>query len=361
MDLQHIADYDRIVERFEAWWHCQIVDRPPVTVQVRPHTQPTPIEPTGSRRNWALDAELVVNRFEANLAHQRFVGDTLPIFNPNVGPDQCATLFGAELEFGEKSTWCHPILSDVRQVIGRQPAFDNDYWRAITAMTRLSVHRGTGRWITGMPDLHTNADTLSALRGPENLCLDCVEDLEGVAAACQWVTRFFPQMFDNCWSIVSAAGQPCTSWIPCLHRGRSYNVQSDFICMISPAMFRHAVLPSLRAEMAHLERSIYHLDGPAALVHLDDFLSLPELNGLEWMFGAGQGPSRKWLQIYQRIQAAGKCIELCCENFEDAQALAEHLRPEGIWFRIWGAYPEEDARAFVAWVGQWAAAKHTQS
>jgi hypothetical protein len=159
------------------------------------------------------------------------------------------------------------------------------------------------------------------------------------------------------WKRIEAVGQPATTWAPMLHAGRAYVTSCDFICMISSPMFRQAILPSILMEMRFLQRNIFHLDGPGALRHLDDLLALPELNGLQWVYGAGNGPGRKWIKVQQRAQAAGKCIQLLCEDLDDAKALAADLRPEGVWFCPGGSYPRKQAQEFLDWTARWAAGK----
>jgi hypothetical protein len=143
-----------------------------------------------------------------------------------------------------------------------------------------------------------------------------------------------------------------------LHHGRTYVTNCDFICMISTRMFEDAVLPSILREMRYLDRNIFHLDGPGALRHLDTLLSLEELDGVQWVYGAGRGgAAARWIDVYRRIQSAGKCIQLLCEDLNDAKAVAEHVRPEGVWFCPGGTYSREEAEAFVAWAARWAAGK----
>jgi hypothetical protein len=120
-------------------------------------------------------------------------------------------------------------------------------------------------------------------------------------------------------------------------------------------MFSRAILPALKRETEYLERSIYHLDGPEALRHLDAVLELPRLNGIQWVYGAGNEPAARWVDVYRKIQAAGKCMQVICTDMHDAQAVAEHLRPEGVWFSVGGSYPRDEAEAFLRWAERWAA------
>jgi hypothetical protein len=359
VELQYQPDLDKVLERFEAWWQCELLDRPLVEIHVRRETQPElPTKSHASLRDRWMDVEYNLDRFEASLEGAVLLAETVPIFIPSLGPEVCATVFGCELEFSEGTSWSIPVAGSCRQVMDIRPDLDNVYWQNLRAQADASIERGRGRWITGLPDLHTNGDLVAALRDPQDLCLELADDIDAVRAACDYVTDVsYERMYEDMWRRIEAAGQPCTTWTPALHAGPSYPVSCDLICMVSPHMFRRTILPSLVWEMRYLERSIFHLDGPDALRHLDDLLAQPELNGLQWVYGAGQGPARKWIDVYRRAQAAGKCLQILCENADDARALAEHLRPEGVWFCVGGSYRRDEAEAFVDWSARWAAGK----
>jgi len=224
-------------------------------------------------------------------------------------------------------------------------------------MTDLSLQRGAGKWLTGITDLHTNGDLLASLRDPQALCVELVEDPDAVRAACDYVTTHYALMYDDLYAPLAAAGQPSLTWIPAPHAGRMYATSCDFICMISPAMFEATILPAIVWEMRYLDRNIFHLDGPGALVHLDRLLSLEEMDGVQWVYGAGNEPAARWIDVYRRCQAAGKCLLIYTVDLDDARAVAEAIRPEGAWFHIGGSHRRADAEAFVAWVSRWAAGK----
>jgi hypothetical protein len=359
VELQHKSDFEKAMQRLEAWWECQIIDRPPVTIHVRPQSRPRlPDKHHATLRDRWFDAEHKLDRMEASLDGAVFLAECFPKFDPGLGPEQCACVFGCELQFSETTSWSIPVAASCREILSMQPDLDNVYWNSLRQQTDLSLQRGAGRWVTALPDLHTNADLPAALRDPQALCLDLIDDPPSVRAACDYVTEAAYQlMYDDLWKRIEAAGQPCTTWTPYLHAGRAYVTSCDFICMISSEMFRQAVLPSIVWEMRFLERNLFHLDGPGALRHLDDLLAQPELDGLQWIYGAGNSPAARWIDLYRRVQAAGKGIQLVCEGIDDAKAVAEHLRPEGVWFCPGGAYSREEAEAFLQWAGRWAAGR----
>jgi len=360
MDLDTKPDFPEALRRFEAWWDGEIVDRPPVTLHVKrdrpPSRTPPPKQHDTLREKW-LDVEYKLDCFEASLDGAVFLAETFPAFWPNLGPEVCSALFGCELKFSERSSWSIPAAESCREIADIQPDFENTYWRTILDATDLSIERGRGRWITALTDLHTNGDLLAALRDPQNLCLDLADDLDAVRAACDHVTTFYPRIHDDLWSRIAAAGQPCTTWLPTLHAGRSYATNCDFICMISPEMFQRTILPGIVEEMRYLERNIFHLDGPGALKHLDALLAQEELDAVQWVFGAGHGPAAAWPDVYQKIQAAGKSMQIPAEDLDDARAVMEHIRPEGAWFTIGGAHDRPAAEAFLRDTERWAAGK----
>jgi len=356
MKLERKPDLDRVLERFEAWWHGEILDRPPVTIHSKPERPPRlPRKEHACLRDRWMDVEYHVACAEARAEVGVYLAETFPCYGPGMGPELTATVFGCELQFAPDTTYSVPVAGSCRDILRMQPDLDTPYWNAIRTMTDLSLERGRGRWLTALPDLHTNGDLVAALRNPEDMALDCADDQEGVRLACDHVTEVsYALMFEDLWSRIAARGQPCATWTPALHAGPAYPVSCDFICMVSERMFQETILPSIITEMRYLDRSVFHLDGPDALRHLDALLDVPELDAVQWIYGAGNGPAARWIDVYQRVQAAGKGVQLVCETIGDAKTVAEHLKPEGVWFCPGGQYDRQEAEAFIDWVAGWA-------
>jgi hypothetical protein len=113
-------------------------------------------------------------------------------------------------------------------------------------------------------------------------------------------------------------------------------------------------LPGLIEECKFYDRSIYHLDGPGALKHLDSILSIPKLNAVQWVPGAGNGGFERWIPVYQKIQAAGKGIQLATVSLKNLELVFETLRPEGVWFSgIEGVHDRETAEAVLKRIAAW--------
>lgn len=354
---------DACCRRFDAWWNRDVADRPPMSVVVRPtraYDGPTSHHAT-LRDRW-LDVTYQVESAQARFRQHDDVGESLPIWMPNVGPELTATLLGCELEFGERTSWSTPIIHDPEQwqaIAERRPDFDNVYWHAIERMTDAALDAFAGEALVGIADLHGNYDILAALRDPQMLCLDLVDEPAGVRAAAGAAGRAYVAGLRRLHERISAAGQAVsTTWVPYCHRGLAYVPSCDFWCMVGPAMAERIILPSIVAEIEPMQRSIFHLDGPRALPHLDLLLGLPQLDAVQWVFGAGNGPASSWIDVYRRIRAAGKSVQVLAQTPADALSVLEALGPPGVWLCV--AEPFDtvaEAEAFIEQAARTGAAR----
>ena len=356
MELATKPDFAKTMQRFEAWWHCEVLDRPPVNMSVasnKPVKWPDKKHATQRERWFDLDYHFACR--DAWVESRKWVADSFPYVYGNMGPEILATLYGAELEFTPDTSWSKPICHSSRDVLKLTPNLDSEYWNWIRKFTARSLEQGQGRWITSITDLHTHADLLAALREPQDLLMELMDDYDAVKLAIQHLTPLFDLVYDDQARPILSAGQPTLSWLPAPHAGRGCVLQADFICMVSPEMFQDVFLPALVYEMDRLDRSIYHLDGPNALQHLDALLACPKLNAIQWVYGASNGPARKWIDVYKRIQSAGKGMQIYCESIDDALAVAEHVKPNGCLFDVAGDYDETQINTFLSKLERWSA------
>ena len=357
MEFLYKPDYDRTLARFEAFWHREIIDRPPVTLALPKEGAPAP-RPQRAYQNlkerW-LDIDGRIEEMEAGLERTDFLYDSLPILWPNLGPEIFSAWCGCGYRYGETTTWSEPAILDWEEDYGKTRLdMNHPLFRKMVEFTRKLLARGQGKYIVGLTDFHPGGDHLAALRDPQNLALDMVENPEWVEKA---LLRSGPEFFAAYgvfYQMIHEAGMPATSWTPVIHDGTFYIPSNDFSCMISREMYDRMFLPGIRQECAFYERSIYHLDGPGALRHLDSLLEIPELDAVQWVCGAGNEGYHRWVGVYQRIQRAGKGIQMMCDISELGQVF-ETLRPEGVWFSsISGIHDRETAEYAVKRIEKWA-------
>ncbi len=355
MPIEHIDDWQMRLRRQEAFWSRAILDRPVAIMQCRnekaDHPWPAKKEWASHRERW-FDAEFHAEAALANVMHTHFLGDALPGAWPNLGPEVFSAFFGAELEYGPSTSWSIPNLEDWDKVDNLRFSEDNFYWRQIMKMTDLLLEMGRGMFYTGVTDLHPGGDAIAAFRDPLNLNIDMVEEPEKVKALIDRVTEVFCRVMDVYYDKLHAAGQALTTWIGITSPGKWYVPSNDFSCMVSKEMFDEIFLRGIVAECKHLDHSIYHLDGPGALRHLDSLLAIDELDAVQWVFGAGQGRATDWLDVYKKIQGAGKGNYLPLDA-DELDVIMRELKPEGLWLRIGGVENPEHAEAILKKLAKW--------
>ena len=350
-DLAFKPNFARTVERFEAWWQGEVLDRPPITLSVRAARPARYVAPPATPRERWLNVEYAVDAAVAELERRDFVADSLPVYWPNLGPEIAATVFGCELTFGDDTSWSAPVVTDAAgwdRVISTPPDFDNVYWRTIERMTDHALSVAGGRFLVGVTDLHGNYDLLAALRDPEALCVDLIDCPQRVQAAGRAAVQAYLECFRRLQSRIAAAGMGTTTWCRFYHEGPAYIPSCDFWCLVSGQIARDLILPNVLAETQPLERSVFHLDGPQALRHLDLLLAAPALHAVQWVYGTGQGRASDWLDVYRRIRAAGKSAHVVCEDPADALTVLGAVGPAGLWIQVHHPFDSvASAEAFV--------------
>lgn len=348
-------DYEESKKRYDAFWECEIVDRPPVCIYLpSDNPVPVPVKQYESHEERWLDIDFRVEQMSAQMANTLYYADALPIAWPNMGPEIFSAWCGCGYNFGEITTWTTPCVEDWERDV-EKAVFDPEHplFKATVEFTKKLLEVGRGNFIVGLTDFHPGGDHIAALRDPQVLALDMVENVEWVKRKLKESYKEFFEVYDIFYDMLKGEDMPITSWTPLICDGRFYIPSNDFSCMISTKMFEEVFLPGIIQECKFYERSIYHLDGPGALRHLDVLLDIEELDAVQWVPGAGNEGFEKWISVYQKIQEAGKGIQLDC-TIEDIPLVFETLKPEGVWFSyIAGIDSRETADEVLKRIAQW--------
>jgi hypothetical protein len=303
----------RALARHEAFWRGELEEGPLMWVTAA-NAKPGPVipEPANEEELWT-NIDYVIASTEASLARTHFAGDALPVFCPWLGPDQFAAWLGAELILRprEFTSWAKPFVKDWDEHLEFHIAPDNRRWKLYLEILRESVRTGQDKWVTGYPDLHTGVDALSAIRGRDRLALDLMENPAAVHRAMRQMTALWKSVVDTVSGIILPAGQGTTNWTMGWSSQRFLCIgQNDFTCMISLQMFEEFCGPDNRECCDHVDRTLYHLDGPGAVRHVPWLLRLEKLHCIQWIQGAGQRLPSQWLLLLREIQASGKSVQL---------------------------------------------------
>lgn len=355
MPIEFIEDWEQRIERHDAFWHNEIIDRPIVNMQFPcPNADfPAPAEKNfaNHRERW-FDAEYVAEDALHEIMNTKFCGDALPKVNPNLGPEVLSAFFGMELEYSATTSWGIPNLASMDEVDKLQFSEDNVYFKKMVELTDSLLAVGKNRFYVGLTDFHPGGDAITAFRDPLNLNFDMIECPEKVKALSEWVAQEYFKIFDFFYDKLQQQHQATTNWAGIVSTKKWYVPSNDFSCMISKEMFDEIFLPGIVEECRQLDAAIYHLDGTNALQHLDSLLSIKELNAIQWVYGAGNGRASDWLDIYKKCQAAGKGIQIFA-YLDELDTIIDNLKPEGVWLAIHDVKNNDEAEAVIKKISKW--------
>ena len=357
-------DWDLSKKRFEAWWHGECADR--VLLQVHapkkdvsgasppPGAPPAP-EPPATLEEQRLNADHRIAAFEHQMARTYYGGDAFPYLDTHIGPGTMSLYLGATPTFMPDTVWYGKCIDDI--TTAPVPEFDetNRFWQATLDLVRKGVERLKGRAMVSFPDLIEGLDTISSLVGNDELLFYLIDAPEHVHRfQNDLVDRYF-DYYDRLYEIIKdPEGGSCFSAFATWGPGKTAKVQCDFSAMIGPRMYEEFVVPYLARQCARLDYSVFHLDGPCCLQHLDLLCSIKELNAIQWTPGAGQpcACDERYIPLYSKIRAAGKSCMIRGGNPDQARKLVEELGPEGLDICI-GVGSQDEADQVVRQAFSW--------
>lgn len=346
--MLYCENWPDIQKRYIEYWAKENHDRPILNVKAPKTNQKLrPVSKHATLKERWTDIDYILKCADWEMQNTFFGAEAFPMFWPNLGPDIFAALYGTDLEFGEDTSWAIPHLTDcqIEEFKGFQLQKQGEYYRKIIEMTDAVVEHAKEKYIAGITDLHPGADGLVSMRGPQELCFDSLDYPEFIKKGSFSLFEGFKEIYEELYKRTTKYQQGSTNWMGIWHPDRWYVTSCDFCCMISEDMFEEAIVEELEAEIEFLDASIYHLDGPGALKHLDRLLKIDKLNGIQWVYGAGQPTASHWMDVLHKIQDAGKLIQVNVEPNE-LEFMLQHLRPEGVMYNVY-ASSEEEAKALL--------------
>lgn len=356
LDLECMPDADRSMQRVNAWYHCQILDRAPVRFMAHNAFLDTGVDysqlsPQERRARW-FDVEHQIGLFERSIAGRTFHGETFPIYWPNLGPNVYAAFYGTDLEFGDVTSWSAPIVHQWDDLEALQLNRTSAYFDKIEELTVCALDRCRGRYLVGYTDLHPGLDCAAAWRGMDQLCLDLVDSPDWVTRLTERAIADFETIYNHFDSLLKAHNQPSSSWMGIPSFGRMHIPSCDFAALISPRLFEEFGLPILQREVSGMTHNIFHLDGKGVARHLDAILSVPEVHAIQWVQGVGNDlPIMQWVPFIKGVQGRGVpvVVDLRENELDD---FMEVMDPEGIFLWI-ATESEEEELALLKKVQNW--------
>lgn len=345
--MKYKPDFEAIIPRMEAFWRGELLDRACIAVTApngRPRREVVPPRTPFGRR---ADIAYLLDAAESEMESTYYAGEAIPVFMPNLGPDLFAVLMGCPLEFREETTWARPIIKSWDE----PPDFEIDKssfaWQWHLEVYPQAVERAAGRFFVAAPDCHSGGDCLLAMRGGAALCMDLYDCPERIHQAMQKLEKAVLEFHAAWWPLIEAKGQRghTTAWLNAWSPGRSNATQLDLLAMISPEAFKEFFVHELDAQCEALEQTLFHLDGPDAVRHLELICELSRRHGrrpqgIQWEPGAGHRPMLKWIPLLRDIQSRGMNVWIWCEP-QEVEKLLRELSSKGLFIRTFAKSREE--------------------
>jgi len=351
MELSFKPNLDEALLHWKAFWNHEIVKRPCVAVMA-PKDGITPVPGPRGQYLPDVDFDRLLNQAEASMASIYYGGEAMPFFEPSFGPDQLAAFVGGELDTSKDSddtTWSAPFVESWEQELPLKLGERNPSWVRMLELYRNAARRGQGKFLLGMLDIHSNFDLLAAIRGPDRLCMDLLDQPDVVRAAMASAQRLYHVVYDALYEAGGMAGRGTCGWLPYYCEERYATTQCDFCLLLSPAQFEEFVLPSVTDESDYLDHSIYHYDGRGALRHFDVITGIRKLDGIQWTPSAGDKPMIEWMDLLKRFQAAGKNVFVGCSSVEELKVFHRELNPNMVFYSVW-AKSQREADELLMWL-----------
>ncbi len=84
------------------------------------------------------------------------------------------------------------------------------------------------------------------------------------------------------------------------------------------------------------------------MVHLEDICSIPDLDVISWVPGAGNPGHKNWIEMFQKIQSLGKGLEIHT-SIDDIPFFHSQLKPEKVMYCTHAA-SEKQAEDAIQWL-----------
>lgn len=344
--MKYKEDWEETKERLRLWWDHEYFGRCVLAVTApldNPPERPAPSAPKTVQEQW-YDLDAVAERNEYSLSRTFYGGEAIPMWSAGYpGIASIPTMLGCPFSVDMHTGWHDALLTDpdgfdvsALRLDANHPAYKYHF-----AVLARAMRETSGKSFPSMGAFYHGGDTLAALRGTEQLLIDCIERPDAVRDAEEYLMDMWFDFYDRTYAAVNGAEQGSACFFEIWAPGKTYGVSNDFSFNISPSMYRDLFLPAIKRQIDFLDYSIYHVDGVGSFGHVDALCDLPELQAVQILPGAGQPSPLHFVNELKKVQSAGKNLAIWIAAEEVEQALSM-LSARGLYIRT---YAKNQAQA----------------
>lgn len=272
---------------YRAWLHRANHDRPLVGVLWEPDIPPLPeiLEKVGMGRELRpedVDPAMYLPFIEqCYQLDQSLPSDGIQPFSPAFGIPWMEAIAGCPAVCQVGSIWAHPCLEDLSSPPRLEFDPDNAWFRALAGFTCALVEFADGRFPVALPQMRGPLDILAAMRGPERMCIDLIEQPEQVQAILDRMALLWIDVASALLSLIPPfAGGYCSRmkmWAP----GPVITPQNDASSLISPRAYRAFLSENDRRIFEAFPFSCFHMHS-TEYRHIPTLLDQPALTCIEF-------------------------------------------------------------------------------
>lgn len=345
VELDNMPGFEMSMQRVYAWFDGEVIDRPPIRFQAHNAfvEQANTIYPSDNLKGRWFDEIFQVETFLKSIEGRVFHGETFPVFWPNLGPEVYAAFYGSELEYGEVTAWSKPLVETWDDVSKLRLNLDNPYCQKLVSLTNLAIERCRGNALVGYTDLHPGVDCAAAWRGPEQFCIDLIENPESAKQLIELAIADFERIYDEFDALLKRERQLSISWLGIPSFGRMHIPSCDFSALISPRHFEEFCLPVLQREVKTMTHNVFHVDGKGVAKHINMILGVAGIHALQWVQGVGDdAPIMQWVPLIKQMQSRAPLIVDLKKT--ELESFMSEVKPEGIFLWVAADTEEEELR-----------------
>jgi hypothetical protein len=325
LNMELCEHFPEIVQRFEAWWERELVDRPIFLGMANTRLE----RPINRRLDLLDDPESWFAAKYQDMLQLHRCGDMLPHIRVDFGPVFLASIFSGQRLFGADTGWTPAMINDDWSNIEWAFSKRDPWWQRMAALLVRVSAAAKGQFAVCSPNLGGAGDILLTLRGATELSLDLLDQPEKVQHAIRSIYPAWWQSFRDLYRIPKSKGAELIHWLY-LRSSTPYVIaECDFSYMISTKHFEDFFLPDIARQAAEVERSVFHMDGPGCTKHVDAVLSIAELDAIQFTPGVENPSALPWVKMFRKIQAKGKSLLVICPA-EEVLTLCDELSPKGL-------------------------------
>lgn len=322
-----IQKKQQLINDFEKWWEHDL-ERPIIQVTLfNEEYQPSnKIYSRGELLDMLYNLDIPVNEvakaYYESYCSNIYLGDAFPIFYM-----RSTGVLGAYLgqdyhiNINQGTIWFKEMKGkELTEIVPKLDVTMPLYQRSLDLIKAFSNYYGDDIAL-GIANLGGMMDIVESMRGANNSLMDLYDDPDEILRLNDNIYEAFKQAYQEMIDAIDLNNTlGYTGWISLLSQKPYFISQCDFCCMVGPEQFDEFIIDTLKKEVALIERSFYHLDGPGAIRHLDRIIECG-FKGIQWINGAGSKPLNDpcWNEIYQKVHDANLLLQVNISGKEELE------------------------------------------